>query len=312
MDFIKFEKINKNKSSIHIEWRFSILCNFDCSYCDTTLHDKIFPTLSKDSLKRSVDQIVSLYPNKRIQLSLAGGEPFAQKNIYWLLKYLKIKNISYIHTSSNGSYSLEKYLHSFNFIDSLSISYHFERERGDSLIKKIIKIKNALPSNKYLGVYIMLSPGKLSRTKELTKILHHHNIKFSVRKIILKNTKDESGEEQGGTNFYSKEEKDYLKKFISLKKNIVGTRRNGEKINFNWNDLISMKLNNYREWKCFIGSESLLILENGDIFRGFCKVGGKIGNIFEQKQPYLDTVNCTRPYCNAGIGLSATKCKTYK
>ena len=70
----------------------------------------------------------------------------------------------------------------------------------------------------------------------------------------------------------------------------------------------SSQLNNWRNWYCGIGIRYLYIFFNGDIFKGVCKVGGRLGNVYnDQVSLEKDWIKCTRDWCSCGADMAVPK-----
>jgi hypothetical protein len=62
-------------------------------------------------------------------------------------------------------------------------------------------------------------------------------------------------------------------------------------------------------WKCDIGVSNLVIDMDGNVFKGWCGVGGKVGNIYNENDLVLDLEpeTCTKPACHNWFDQNATK-----
>jgi hypothetical protein len=73
-------------------------------------------------------------------------------------------------------------------------------------------------------------------------------------------------------------------------------------------ELIAQGLNNWQGWNCNIGLENIVVDFSGQVRRGWCGVGGVIGNVsdpvfnFPEKPILCNVKNC---YC--GLDIMATK-----
>jgi MoaA/NifB/PqqE/SkfB family radical SAM enzyme len=80
----------------------------------------------------------------------------------------------------------------------------------------------------------------------------------------------------------------------------------------------SLGLNNWKDWWCSAGLQSIYITHDGSIFRGTCTVGGYYGNIYEQMDadwvwnPLKSCIQCTRDLCACGSDMHAPKVKNEK
>ena len=78
--------------------------------------------------------------------------------------------------------------------------------------------------------------------------------------------------------------------------------------NLSYNSLAMNNLNQFQGWYCSAGMEQLIIDVTGNIFRGHCRVGGKIGNIMDDFFEFPnEPILCTRLACVNGFDINASK-----
>lgn len=70
---------------------------------------------------------------------------------------------------------------------------------------------------------------------------------------------------------------------------------------------LSGKANDWSGWKCYMGVEQIIVDMNRDIFKGWCRVGGKIGNIFEDFEVPKTPVICNKTMCHCNFDIMCTK-----
>ncbi len=76
------------------------------------------------------------------------------------------------------------------------------------------------------------------------------------------------------------------------------------------NDLVKTEEVNFSGWLCGIGLESFDIKSNGDIYRGTCHVGGKIGHVDDEVWDIpTDFVECNKRKCTCVADLKTTRYK---
>jgi hypothetical protein len=79
-------------------------------------------------------------------------------------------------------------------------------------------------------------------------------------------------------------------------------------VQYHANDVIKLHLNQFKDWKCNIGIESLMINWDGEVFRATCRVGGSLGNIYQGTFTIPDApVSCTRNFCTCATDIPITK-----
>lgn len=72
-------------------------------------------------------------------------------------------------------------------------------------------------------------------------------------------------------------------------------------------ELVGSKLNYLHGWKCGAGVDSLFIDMDGDVWTASCRVGGKLGNVFEDFNVPNNWIDCTRKVCSCGADLFIPK-----
>jgi hypothetical protein len=79
----------------------------------------------------------------------------------------------------------------------------------------------------------------------------------------------------------------------------------------NTNDVVKFRQNNFYKWKCFAGIEGICIDPAGEVYRGTCKQGGSIGNIYSDSDFFIDKnpITCYKQYCSCVSDVLFTKYK---
>ena len=113
----------------------------------------------------------------------------------------------------------------------------------------------------------------------------------------------------GAEGYYSKEELEYMNTF-----NKAGTAEmncelftRDESWLDNVNTLTKNKWNTFKRWKCMAGIETLMIDNDGSVYRATCKQGGMLGNIETGFTLEDDPVVCAKQWCNCAADLNTTK-----
>ena len=319
MELIRVEHASKKyKEWVRIEWNMGRRCNFDCSYCGADLHDNKSKHLPFEKFDDAVRTMREFYADKQIRMSLTGGEPFVHPRILDILQLFPKYGVDEVSTITNGSLPLKKYQTALEYIDNLIFSWHFEFLRVDHM-KHVLSNLN----RKQVKVHLMYLPGQLEEIKGVVDWLNDNNVKFNVRRIRPM-TNLQTGEVNkpyssgmkfagiqygGAENYYSQEELDYLKTF-----NKAGTAElncelftKEEQWLDNVNTLTKNKWNTFKRWKCMAGIETLMIDNDGSVYRATCKQGGVLGNIETGFTLEEDPVLCMKQWCNCAADLNTTK-----
>lgn len=81
----------------------------------------------------------------------------------------------------------------------------------------------------------------------------------------------------------------------------------GEWRDWSTDELVGAKLNYLKDWKCGAGVDSLYIDMDGGVWTASCRVGGKLGNIWNTITVPDDWITCTRNVCSCGADLFIPK-----
>jgi MoaA/NifB/PqqE/SkfB family radical SAM enzyme len=74
------------------------------------------------------------------------------------------------------------------------------------------------------------------------------------------------------------------------------------------NDIIKLHKNKFKGWTCTAGLESLMINWDGEVHRATCRVGGSLGNIYNDTfELPVDPIICTRDSCTCAADIPLTK-----
>ena len=290
MQLVRVEHASKKyKEWVRIEWNMGRRCNFDCSYCGRDLHDNTSKHFPYEKFEYTISTLRDFYKNKQIRMSLTGGEPFVHPRILDILALFPKYGVEEVSTITNGSLPLKKYQQALEYINNLIFSWHFEFLRVDHMKHVLTNL-----DRKQVKVHLMYLPGKLKEIHEVVEWLKDNKIKFNIRRIRpMTNDKGEfnpphasgmlfDGFQFGGAEgYYSKEELEYMNTF-----NKAGTAEmncelftRDESWLDNVNTLTKNKWNTFKRWKCMAGIETLMIDNDGSVYRATCKQGGVFGNI---------------------------------
>lgn len=83
----------------------------------------------------------------------------------------------------------------------------------------------------------------------------------------------------------------------------------------NWKDwsteeIVGQKVNYLQGWKCGAGVDSISIDMDGYVWNATCRVGGRLGSVWEDFRTPDDWITCTRHACTCGADLFIPKTQT--
>jgi MoaA/NifB/PqqE/SkfB family radical SAM enzyme len=292
----KIVSVWPHQDQLKVEWNLGKRCNYDCSYCPSAIHDNFSPHTDINILEKSVDLLCDL--NKPLRISLTGGEPCIHPNIEDLLEYFKRKNVYWVNITTNGTRGHQWYLNNEMFFNHIVFSLHFEQD-WHRIFDTIMKFYDK--TDREFFVNVMAHHNYISHVKTVVKRFRELGIKYAVRRIRWT---------EGDHNIFDDlryEGKDLewiLEQEATVKPNC---RIDDIKI-VHANDIIKNHQNQFKGWSCNVGIESLMINWDGQVYRATCRVGGSLGNIYQETFTVPESsITCTRDWCTCAADIPITK-----
>jgi len=283
-----------HQGSIKIEWNLGKRCNYDCSYCPSSIHDHTSPHTDIEILKKTVDKLMTL--GKPVRLSFTGGEPCVHPKFLELVKYCKHVGITWVSVTTNGTLPYEFYaaLEADQIVFSIHLEYDWKRVFNT--VESVVDL-----TNKKVIAQIMAHHDYMPAVVQLrAKCLLAH-IPNTVRRIRW----TEGDHDLFDDMRYNPNDLELLKEMEST---VQGNCVIDDTKIIHANDVIKLHLNKYKDWTCNAGLESLMINWDGEVHRATCRVGGLLGNIYDGTflQP-VDPVTCDRNFCTCAADIPITK-----
>lgn len=181
-----------------VDWYIGKRCNFDCSYCVDYLHDSKTPHVPLENMKALANTIIDAH-GMNVFWSLTGGEPTINPNFMELCKHIKHdRGARHVSVTTNGSRTAEYFKELYQYIDGITLSFHFEHmeHRIDEYIEKCIAVEewrrawnqeqevsgqkfpdwNIGYVKKTLILRFMIYPGQFENVKRMEKAFRDHGI----------------------------------------------------------------------------------------------------------------------------------------
>lgn len=283
--------------SIKVEWNLGKRCNYDCSYCPSYIHDNFSPHTDYYTLQNTVDKLVSL--GKPIRLSLTGGEPCVHPDIDRLIQYIKSKDL-WLSVTTNGTRKPDWY--NKQLVDQWVFSLHFEYKWEDILYT--IKTVYENSSHAHVLVNVMAHQDKMKDVRSAVELFDEFEVKYNIRRIRW----TEGDHDLFDDMRYDQKDLDWILQHDStVGPNTILFYKDKEEM-LHANDVIKLHKNQYKGWKCNAGLESLMINWDGEVHRATCRVGGSLGNIYNDTFTVpTEPVICDRNYCTCAADIPLTK-----
>jgi MoaA/NifB/PqqE/SkfB family radical SAM enzyme len=287
-----------HQDQIKVEWNLGKRCNYDCTYCPSSIHDNHSPHTDINILEATVDKLCEI--GKPLRISLTGGEPCVHPDIEDLLDYFKRKDIFWVNLTTNGTRPANWYLQNEMYFNHLVFSLHFEYD-WQRVVRTINEFYDRTQTDFFVN--IMAHHDHMDSVRKVVKEFREKGIRFAVRRIRWT---------EGDHNVFDDMRYDGndLEWIISQDATAKANCRIDDVEIMHANDVIKLHMNKYKGWTCNAGIESLMINWDGDVHRATCRVGGSLGNIYEGNfVAPSNPVTCDRDFCTCAADIPLTKTK---
>jgi organic radical activating enzyme len=157
-----------------ILWDLGRRCNYDCSYCWTSVHNRTDDHKDFDLLINTADNLIDNWSeNKSIRWNFGGGEPTLHPEFLEFLKHLKSRN-QWIMLTSNGTRNHKYWAEAVQYLNSINLSAHFDglqdekdEDRFVKNIEAICKHFDEHDDDHWLEIKLMAPPQYIERALKL-------------------------------------------------------------------------------------------------------------------------------------------------
>jgi len=157
-----------------ILWDLGRRCNYDCSYCWTSVHNRTDDHKDYDLLISTADDLIYNWAKgQSIRWNFGGGEPTLHPRFLDFLKYLKSHN-QWTMVTSNGTRDHKYWAEAVKYINSINLSAHFDglldekdEDRFVKNIESICKHFDEHNDDHWLEIKLMAPPQYIDRALRL-------------------------------------------------------------------------------------------------------------------------------------------------
>jgi MoaA/NifB/PqqE/SkfB family radical SAM enzyme len=286
---------NDKPDSFSVAWELTTTCNYACWYCPPELHDGKYKW---PDLATSIDFFASLAAIKdSIHLDMVGGEPTLWPELDDFLT-AKPQNMT-IEISTNGSRTVNWWRKNIANIECVTLTVHPDTADMDHVYRVCEEITQ---HGIQVHVFLMAISSKMDQCQDL-----HDRLKASGFKMSL-NTKVLEGriaDQLGNHDMVEVNNSDdrIKRALLNNKFSRTGTwypnkprdaYLNGEHFNHQLSPMHGANV--FTGWTCSAGQSRLFVRPNGDVYRGSCRNGGVIANMYKTAA------------ASAVIGIGTTVC----
>lgn len=292
-----------------VNWCLSNVCNFSCSYCPDILHNRSIPFPDPIAVLQFCSRIKEHYQDKELFFEFTGGEVTLWKDLPLVLNHLRqIGARSGI--ISNGSRTLDWWSKNADCMDHVCLSFHSEQAKKDHYLA----VAEMLSERLSLHLNIMMSPKNFDACIQVAEGASRlKNVSIALQPLII-DFKDQLFD-------YTPEQME----IINNQQKLFGSKVVWDRSNYTYrgnmqlvdkksktelapHEIIAKGLNRWKGWTCSIGIEQLVVDFHGQVMKGWCQVGGILGNIADKniqfpRKPQV----CDKNFCHCNLDIMSTK-----
>ena len=157
-----------------ILWDLGRRCNYDCSYCWTSVHNRTDDHKDFDLLVQTTNRIIDDWAHgDTIRWNFGGGEPTLHPRFLDFLKHLNNRN-QWIMVTTNGTRDHKYWAEAVKYINSINLSAHFDGllsdKEEDRFVRNIDVICEHFEQHNddhWLEIKIMTPPEYINRALKL-------------------------------------------------------------------------------------------------------------------------------------------------
>jgi len=295
---------------VNVNWCMGNTCNFECSYCPKSLHDGSRGWYDYASVTAFCDRIIDHYSGNTVYFEFTGGEVTLWKHFPELCRYLRERGCK-VGFISNSSRTLRWWEAILPFVDHVCLSYH--PEAGDK--EHFYAVASLTSQHIRTHVNLMMLPGIFDELRDFAvRLTAIKNISMALQPLLV---------DFGETVFpYTAEQQQVLdNQYDQIARHIVHDRQfenyrgamamvapDGRRVVHAAHKFISTNNNAWQGWRCWAGIEQIVVDMTGEVFRGWCRVGGVIGHVLdaELRLPTLPVI-CNKARCHCNFDIMCTK-----
>jgi MoaA/NifB/PqqE/SkfB family radical SAM enzyme len=295
-----------------INWCIGNTCNYKCSYCPKELHNGSSPWPAIEEVIDFCKKVIKHYRGKKLYFEFTGGEVTLWKELPDLLHYLHNEGCK-VGIISNGSKSEQFWSQFIDKIDHVCLSFHPETGREEHFLNIVKLCADKVRTH----VNFMMHPEHFARCLALAyKVKDVENISIAIQPLV-EDFKDQLypyTETQrkiiSQQNSYLAKQIQYTKPYSYYRGAMQMVTASGQKVAISPQRFISSQNNSWKGWDCSAGLEQIVIDFNGNIYRGWCQVGGTLGKVGDEKLSLpTRTIRCNKDYCHCNLDIMTTKKK---
>jgi len=306
------------KDWVVVNWNLGNMCNFKCSYCPSILHDGSYGWNEYDTVKKFIDKVTESYSPRKVYFEFTGGEVTLWKDFIKTAKYIKEcgHDVGFI---SNASRTIRWWEKNKTLFDHVCLSFHPEFSDPNHFIE-VVKIMSE-QCRTHTNIMMHNDPDKWVVCKDVADrvVAEIPNISLALQPLVIDFGNERFPYTKEQEDFFQREFDDYYSKIVRddrakkfklyrgsmLMKDTVNNIKEAKAVHL----FIADNTNNWKGWDCWAGVENIAVDFDGSVWRGWCRVGGKMGFIqYPEHLQFPDSpVRCNKNYCHCNFDIMSKK-----
>lgn len=313
---MKYIEFIGDVDNLVIDWTVSSICNYDCSYCSPASKNGKYSWPDIESVRVTINQLVSANPGKRITYALSGGELTLWKQFPEFVFMLREETPGcVVKLLTNGIMPESYWEKNGKLFDRIQFSYHMLPFHAN--LDRFIASVNS--SSSLVNFVFVLAPPNTFRESMYAYEQIADNCDDAT--LIIAKPIDDRASSSIGLVHYTQDQLDWINSSM-ISKNLdkidldtyskfVGIQQDGTEDHY----LEPMKLivsgeTHWKGWSCSIGVEKQTFKVDGSIVRGSsCKAGSVLGNwrIGELYQQNMYPIICPYEGCFCASDITVSR-----
>jgi len=307
----------------HVQFLLGNVCNYSCWYCPDHLRRGDAQWASQEALSNAVSRLAAevRMSGRTPRFEFQGGEPTVNEGIIYGLNSTGGNQPGGNRLVTNGSADLEWWEQHYDHFSSVEISYHtayadiehitavcrfLESVEEPPVVSiKVHATNNDVQWSQALDAYEQLCERGLSaELKLLYSNFTQGNQYMPYKTYQLKQYYQTRGETFDPTPTEWVDPTGYIPE--NLRRHVIDESTTGFSTEENRNG--KPVSHNYQGRRCWAGIEQLVVLPDGNVYRGWCRAGGSLGNLLDYsfRMPE-EPIECPLFKCRNGFDRQATK-----
>jgi organic radical activating enzyme len=294
-----------------VNWCLGNTCNYACTYCPESLHDGSERWHPLESIQGFVKHVKQIHPEKKIYFEFTGGEVSLFKDFIAICKFCHENGVK-VGFISNGSRTIRWWKENKQHFDHVNLSFHVEYADPKHFRNVVEEIRLDVVTH----VNVMMHPDRWDECLSLaTKVKDIGDASIALQPLIH-DLANELYDYRPDQHYVLEHQNDLFGHVRRTKPvmeayrgNMKGIRADGSVIpQISPQNFIGKNTNNWRGWDCWAGVEQMIVDKDGSIWRGWCRVGGYLGNVREiDLNLPTEPVLCDKNLCHCNFDIMCTK-----